>query len=31
MADSIDYEYVKERRQSRLTLRFTGAGSAARR
>jgi anti-sigma regulatory factor (Ser/Thr protein kinase) len=31
MADSIDYEYVKERRQSRLALRFTGAGSAARR
>jgi phosphoserine phosphatase len=31
MADSVAYEYVEERRQSRLTLRFTGAGPAARR
>jgi phosphoserine phosphatase len=31
MADSVEYEYVKERRQSRLTLRFTGSGPAARR
>ena len=30
MADSVEYEYVKERRQSRITLRITGAGSAAR-
>ena len=29
MADSVAYEYVEERRQSRLTLRFTGAGPAA--
>jgi sigma-B regulation protein RsbU (phosphoserine phosphatase) len=31
MADSVAYEYVQERRQSRLTLRFTGAGPVARR
>jgi phosphoserine phosphatase len=31
MADSVDYEYAKERRQSRITLRFTSAGLAARR
>jgi len=30
MVDSVEYEYVKERRQSRITLRITGAGSAAR-
>ncbi len=30
MADSVAYEYVEERRQSRLTLRFTGAGPVAR-
>jgi len=29
MADSVAYEYVQERRQSRLTLRFTGAGPVA--
>jgi sigma-B regulation protein RsbU (phosphoserine phosphatase) len=29
MADSVAYEYVEERRQSRLTLRFTAAGPAA--
>ena len=31
MADSVEYEYAKERRQSRITLRFTSAGLAARR
>src|SRR6478736_6259793 len=31
MADSVAYEYVQERRQSRLTLRFTGTGPVARR
>ena len=31
MADSVEYEYTKETRQSRITLRITGAGSAARR
>ena len=31
MADSVDYEYTKETRQSRITLRITGAGSTARR
>src|SRR6476659_3194065 len=30
MVDSVEYGYVKERRQSRITLRITGAGSAAR-
>ena len=31
MADSVEYEYAKERRESRITLRFTSAGLAARR
>jgi len=31
MADSVEYEYEKERRQSRITLRFTSAGLSARR
>src|SRR5690349_6738645 len=31
MADSVEYEYAKERRQSRITLRFTSASLAARR
>ena len=31
MADSVEYAYTKENRQSRITLRITGAGSAARR
>ena len=31
LADSVEYEYTKETRQSRITLRITGAGSAARR
>jgi anti-sigma regulatory factor (Ser/Thr protein kinase) len=30
MADSVEYEYAKETRQSRITLRITGAGPAAR-
>jgi anti-sigma regulatory factor (Ser/Thr protein kinase) len=29
MADSVEYEYVKERRQSRITLRITGRRAAA--
>ena len=31
MADAVEYEYTKETRQSRITLRFTPAGIAARR
>ena len=31
MADSVEYAYTQESRQSRITLRITGAGSAARR
>ncbi len=30
MADSVEYEYTKETRQSRITLRITGASAAAR-
>jgi len=30
MADFVEYDYTKESRQSRITLRITGAGSAAR-
>jgi anti-sigma regulatory factor (Ser/Thr protein kinase) len=31
MADSVHYEYATETRESRITLRITGAGSTARR